>query len=370
MAKSRLHDLSERGQSVWIDSLSREWLRTGFLRKLIDEDAVVGVTSNPTIFQKAMAEGGWYDDQLRDVLREKEDTKEVFFRLAVEDIKEACDLLRPTWDGGKGQDGYVSFEVEPGIAYDSDATLEQALRFHEWIDRPNLFVKIPATEPGLGPIEECIARGRSINITLIFSLERYREVVEAYLRGLERLVESGGDPSKVASVASFFVSRVDTEADKRLDAIGTPEALAVRGKLAIANAKLAYEAWKELFAGERWERLADAGATKQRCLWASTSTKNPAYRDVMYVEELIGPKTVNTMPLETIEAFQDHGVVADTLEAGLDEAKQVFADLERVGVDYDDVVEVLEQEGVQKFSDSFEELLEGVRAKRGELVPA
>jgi transaldolase len=370
MAKSRLHELSEHGQSVWIDSLSREWLRTGFLRKLIDEDAVVGVTSNPTIFQKAMSEGDWYDDQLREVLREEDDPKEVFFRLAVDDIQEACDVLRPIWDGGKGQDGYVSFEVEPGIAYDADATLEQALRFHEWIDRPNLFVKIPATEPGLGPIEECIARGRSINITLIFSLERYREVVEAYIRGVERLIESGGDPTRVASVASFFVSRVDTETDKRLEAIGSPEALALRGKLAIANAKLAYEAWKELFSGERWERLAERGATKQRCLWASTSTKNPAYRDVMYVEELIGRQTVDTMPLETIEAFQDHGVVADTLEANLDEARQVFADLERVGVDYDDVVEVLEQEGVQKFSDSFEELLEGVKAKRGELVPA
>jgi transaldolase len=231
-------------------------------------------------------------------------------------------------------------------------------------------VKIPATEPGLGPIEECIARGRSINITLIFSLDRYREVVEAYFRGLERLVESGGDPSRVASVASFFVSRVDTEADKRLEAIGSPEALALRGKLAIANAKLAYHAWKELFSGQRWERLAERGATAQRCLWASTSTKNPTYRDVMYVEELIGPKTVNTMPLETIRAFQDHGIVAATLEAHLDEARQVLADLERVGVDYDDVVLVLEKEGVQKFGDSFDELLEGVRAKRGELVPA
>jgi transaldolase len=279
-------------------------------------------------------------------------------------------VLRPIWDGGKGQDGYVSFEVEPGIAYDAEATLEQALRFHEWIDRPNLFVKIPATEPGLGPIEECIAQGRSINITLIFSLERYRQVVEAYIRGVERLVESGGDPSRVASVASFFVSRVDTEADKRLEAIGTPDALALRGKLAIANAKLAYQEWKGLFAGERWERLAAAGATKQRCLWASTSTKNPAYRDVMYVEELIGPQTVNTMPLETIAAFQDHGVVADTLDANIDEAGQLFADFERVGVDYDDVVDVLEKEGVQKFADSFEELLEGVKAKRGELVPA
>ena len=370
MAKSRLHELSEHGQSVWVDSLSREWLRTGLLRRLIDEDAVVGVTSNPTIFQKALSEGDWYDEQMREVLREETDAKEVFFRLAVDDIKEACDVLRPIWDAGKGQDGYVSLEVEPGIAYDSEATLEQALRFHEWVDKPNLFVKIPATEAGLGPIEECIARGRSINVTLTFSLQRYREVVEAYIRGIERLVESGGDPSPVASVASFFVSRVDTEADKRLEAIGTDEALALRGKLAVANAKLAYQAWKELFSGERWEALARRGATKQRCLWASTSTKNPEYRDVLYVEELIGPKTVNTMPLETIRAFQDHGEVADTLEQDVEGARKVFAELERVGVDYDDVTDTLEREGVQKFADSFEELLEGVRAKRGELVAA
>jgi transaldolase len=290
--------------------------------------------------------------------------------VAVTDIKDACDLFRQVWDDGKGQDGYVSLEVDPTLAYDTDSTLEQALRLHEWVDKPNLHVKIPATKAGLPAIEECIARGRSINVTLIFSLERYREVAEAYIRGLERLVEGGGDPGTVASVASFFVSRVDTEADKRLEAIATPEALALRGKLAIANAKLAYEAFEEIFSGERWDKLAERGASAQRCLWASTSTKNPDYRDVMYVEELIGPKTVNTMPLETIRAFQDHGVVADTLEAGLDEARQVLADLQRVGVDYDDVVRVLEQEGVQKFADSFEELLEGVRAKRDQLVTA
>jgi transaldolase len=370
MAKSRLHELSEQGQSVWVDSLSREWLRTGFLRKLMDEYAVVGVTSNPTIFQKAMSEGDWYDDQLREVLREETDERELFLRLAVEDIKEACDAFRPIWDEGKGQDGYVSLEVDPGLAYDTEGTLEQALRLHEWVDKPNLHVKIPATKAGLPAIEECIARGRSINVTLIFSLERYREVAEAYIRGLERLVESGDNPTIPASVASFFVSRVDTEADKRLEEIGRPEALALRGKLAIANAKLAYQAWQEIFSGERWDKLAERGATAQRCLWASTSTKNPDYRDVMYVEELIGPKTVNTMPLETIEAFQDHGVVANTIEAGLEEARQVLEDLAAVGVDYDDVVETLEQEGVQKFADSFEELLEGVRAKRGELVPA
>jgi transaldolase len=367
MAKSRLHELSEQGQSVWIDSLSRQWLRDGTMRKLIDDDAVVGVTSNPTIFQKALSEGDWYDEQLRELIQAEEDPKEIFWQLAVADIKEACDLFRPIWDAGKGQDGYVSLEVEPDIAYERDATIEQALKLHDWVDKPNLFVKIPATEPGLGAIEECIARGRSINVTLIFSLARYEAVAQAYLRGLERLVESGGDPSRVASVASFFVSRVDTEADKRLDAVGHPE---LKGKLAIANAKLAYQRYQELFSGERWSALAAKGATKQRCLWASTSTKNPEYRDVMYVEELIGPETVNTMPLETIEAFQDHGVVADTLEQGVDEAKQLLGELARAGVDYDDVTDTLEREGVQKFSDSFAELLEGISAKRGELVSA
>ncbi len=370
MATSRLHELSEHGQSVWIDSLSREWVREGFLEQLMREDAVVGVTSNPTIFQKALAEGESYDEQLREVLREESDPKEIFYRLAVQDIQDACDTLRRVWDGGGGKDGYVSMEVDPTLAYERDATIEEALRLHEWIDRPNLFVKIPATEPGLGAIEACIARGRSINVTLIFGLDRYAAVAEAYIRGLERLVEAGGDPSIVTSVASFFVSRVDTEADKRLEAIGSEEALALRGKLAVANAKLAYRLYGELFSGSRWDALAAEGASPQRCLWASTSAKNPEYRDTIYVDELIGPQTVNTMPLETIEAFQDHGTVARTLDRGLDEAERVFDDLARVGVDYDGVTETLEQEGVQKFADSFEELLEGIRSKRSELAAA
>ena len=367
MAESKLHELSEHGQSVWIDSISREWLQNGFLEKLIREDAVVGVTSNPTIFQKALGGGDWYDEQLREILGEEEEPKEIFYRLAVKDIQDACDRLRAVWDGGGGQDGYVSMEVDPTLAYDRDGTIEEAMRLHEWIDRPNLLVKIPATEPGLGAIEECIARGRSINVTLIFSLDRYAAVAEAYVRGLERLVEDGGDPSRVASVASFFVSRVDTEADRRLDEVGAPE---LKGKLAVANAKLAYERYGEIFSGGRWEPLKAKGATPQRCLWASTSTKNPEYRDVIYVEELIGPETVNTMPLETIEAFQDHGVVAETLTQGLDEARSLLTRLAEAGVDYDDVTETLEREGVQKFSDSFEELLSGIEAKRAQLAAA
>jgi transaldolase len=367
MAKSRLHQLSELGQSVWIDSLSRGWLKTGALARWIDEDALTGVTSNPTIFQKAMAEGEWYDDQLREVIKQEDDLKEVFLQLAMVDIEEACDLFRSVWDDGKGKDGYISMEVDPNLAYETDATIEEAARFHDWVERPNLYVKIPATEPGLPAIEEMIARGRNINVTLIFSLERHKEVAESYIRGLERLVEAGGDPAKVGSVASYFVSRVDTEADRRLDEVGHPE---LKGKLAVANAKLAYQNYKEIFSGERWEALAAKGATPQWCLWASTSTKNPDYRDVLYIEELIGPDTVNTMPRETIEAFQDHGVVELTLEKDLDEARRVFEQIAEVGVDYTDVTDTLEREGVQKFIDSFTELMEGIASKRGQLAAA
>src|SRR2546423_9708696 len=371
MPESNLHKLSALGQSVWIDYLSRDLLDTGGLARMTKEDAVVGVTSNPTIFQKAISQGERYDDQLKEILGSGErDPKEIFLQLSARDIAAACDLLRPIWDEGAGRDGDVSWEVDPPLAEDRAATLAEAKRLHEWIERPNLYVKIPATKPGLGAIEDMIAAGRNINVTLIFSLERHGEVMEAYVRGVERLVESGGDPSRVASVASFFVSRVDTETDKRLDAIGTDEALALRGKLGIANAKLAYQHYLAAFSGERWELLAAKGATKQRCLWASTSTKNPAYRDVMYVEELIGPDTVNTMPQETIEAFQDHGQVAETLTKGVDEARQLLDDLAQAGVDYDDVVRVLEEEGVQKFVDSFTALLDGVRSKKHELVSA
>ena len=365
MGNSRLHQLSGLGQSVWIDFLSRNLVQQGELARLMKEDAVTGVTSNPTIFQKAISEGSAYDDQLRDLCENEEDDKEVFIALATRDVGDACDLMRSVWDGGEGLRGYVSIEVDPTLAYDSDGTLAEAKRLHALVDKPNLYVKIPATAEGLAPIEEMIALGKSINVTLIFSLERHREVMEAYVRGIERLVEGGGDPRPVSSVASFFVSRVDTEADKRLD--GHPE---LQGKLAVANAKLAYQNWKEVFSGERWAALEAKGASKQWCLWASTSTKNPDYRDVLYVEELIGPETVNTMPQETIEAFQDHGEVALTLDEGVDEAHRVFEQVEAAGVSVDDVTRTLEVEGVQKFSDSFDELLSGIRAKRGELVSA
>jgi transaldolase len=365
-----LHKLSALGQSVWIDFLSRQLLRSGKLARMMEEDAVVGVTSNPTIFQKAIAEGDAYDDQLKEILDGGEqDAKEVFLQLSSQDIADACDLLRKVWDEGQGLDGYVSWEVDPNLADDTDATVAEARRLHEWVDRPNLYVKIPATRAGLPAIEEMIASGRNINVTLIFSLERHKEVMEAYVRGVERFVEGGGDPSTVHSVASFFVSRVDTEADRRLDEIGG-DATQLKGKLAVANAKLAYQNYLQVFSGPRWDALEVKGAHKQRCLWASTSTKNPEYSDVLYVDELIGPETVNTMPEETIRAFQDHGRVAPTLTEGLDEARDVFERLAAAGVDYDDVSETLEREGVQKFADSFEELLEGIRAKRGELAPA
>ena len=370
MTESNLHRLSERGQSVWIDSLSRTMLDSGKLEQLMKEDAVVGQTTNPTIFQKAIAEGDAYDEQLKKLLGTETDPKEIFLRLSAEDVGRALELFAKVHEAN-AQDGFVSWEVDPTLAYDREATFDEAMRLHKWLDKPNLFVKIPATKPGLGAIEDCIAHGKSINVTLIFSLQRYREVVEAYLRGLERLVASGGDPSKVHSVASFFVSRVDTEADKRLEAVGTKEALALRGKLAIANAKLAYEHYQQEFDGARWEFLAGKGATPQRCLWASTSTKNPDYRDVIYVEELIGPDTVNTMPEETIRAFQDHGEVrGDTVAEDVAAAHALLDQIAKVGVDYADVTETLELEGVQKFADSFEELLDGVRAKRGELAAA
>jgi transaldolase len=369
MPDTPLKQLSAHGQSVWIDFLSRSFLQDGDLEALV-RDGVVGVTSNPTIFQGAIAEGNAYDEQLREVLKTETEPKEVFLALAVQDIRAACDILRPTWDraGENARDGWVSLEVDPNLAHDTQGTIDEAKRLHELVDRPNLFVKIPATKEGLPAIEESIAAGIPINVTLIFSLERHREVAEAYVRGVERLADSGGDLSRMASVASFFVSRVDTEADKRLDAVGGHDEL--KGTLAIANAKLAYETYEEVFAGERWEALRAKGASAQRCLWASTSTKNPDYRDVLYVEELIGPDTVDTMPRETVEAFQDHGQVRDSLTEDVDGARRTLEAFKAAGIDYDDVVQTLEREGVEKFAKSFQQLFADVEAKRDQMVAA
>ena len=360
MADSPLHRLAEQGQSVWVDSLSRDMIHGGELARLIREDGVTGVTSNPAIFQKALGQGAAYDEQLA-ALPAGTSAKEAFVALAVKDIQDACDLLLPVHERTGGADGYVSLEVDPTFAYDTEATFAETVRLSKEVARPNLLVKIPATLPGLPAIEDAIAGGRSINVTLIFSLERYVKVAECYIRGLQRLAADGADLSRVSSVASFFVSRVDTEADARLERAGAGR---LAGKLAVANAKLAYEVYQRLFSGPAWEELAAKGARPQRPLWASTSTKNPAYRDVIYVEELIGPDTVNTMPEETVRAFKDHGVAARTIDRDVAAAHRVLADVAAAGVSYDDVVTVLEAEGVQKFADAFAALLAGIEEKR------
>jgi transaldolase len=359
-----LQQLSALGQSVWIDHLSRETVRGGALAGMVERDGVVGVTSNPTIFQQAMAEGNAYDEQIEELRASGvHDPTAIFWALAQRDVQEACDLLAPVWERSCGRDGYVSLEVDPALAYDTLGTFELAARLHAEVERPNLMVKIPATKASLGAFEDAIAEGLSINVTLIFSLRRYVEVAESYLRGLERLVAAGGDPGPVASVASFFVSRIDTEADRRLDELGGEAAQQLRGQLAIANAKLAYQRYRATFAGPRWEFLSSKGATPQRVLWASTSAKDPAYRDVRYVEELAGPDTVNTMPESTLRAFADHGRAAPRLERGLPEARALFRQLAAAGVDYDDVTATLEAEGVEKFAASFRELIAGLEEK-------
>jgi transaldolase len=361
-----LKQLAEHGQSVWIDFLSRNFINDGDLAGLVS-DGVVGVTSNPTIFQGAIAEGDAYDDQIKQVSATESEPKEIFLALARDDIRAACDELRQVWDGGQGKDGWVSLEVDPNLAHDTQGTIDEAARLHALIEKPNLLIKIPATKEGLPAIEETIAAGIPVNVTLIFSLERHREVADAYIRGLKRLVSTGGDPSKIASVASFFVSRVDTEADRRLDEVGGHDEL--KGTLAIANAKLAYGTYLEVFSGSEWEELAAAGATPQRCLWASTSTKNPEYRDVLYVEELVGPDTVNTMPRETVEAVQDHGQIRRTLD-DVDGARRTLEAFAAAGIEYDDVVATLEREGVEKFAKSFRDLFADLEAKRDALVAA
>jgi transaldolase len=370
MPDTPLQQLSAHGQSVWIDFLSRPFVQGGDLAALVRE-GVDGVTSNPTIFQAAIADGDAYDDQLREVLKTETEPKEIFLALAVDDIRGACDILRAEWDsaGENARDGWVSLEVDPNLAHDAEATIKEAKRLHALVDRPNLFIKIPATHEGLKAIEETIAAGIPVNVTLIFSLQRHREVAEAYLRGLRRLADAGGDLGRIASVASFFVSRVDTEADKRLDELGGHDEL--KGTLAIANAKLAYQTYHEIFASEEFKALQAQGATAQRCLWASTSTKNPDYRDTLYVEELVGPETVNTMPRETVEAVLDHGDIrGDALLEDVEGARRVLEAFGQAGIDYDDVVETLEREGVEKFAKSFQQLFADIEAKRDQLVPA
>jgi transaldolase len=366
-----LAQLTEHGVAVWVDSIARDWLEKGELRRLRDDFSVVGVTSNPTIFQAAIGAGGFYDDQLAGLAAQDLPAQAIFERLALYDIRWAAYELRPVYQASGGRDGYVSYEVPPDIAHDSEASTFHAARLFDLLSVPNALIKIPATVEGLPAIQASIAAGVNVNVTLVFSVARYREVVEAYLAGLEERAAAGGDLGQVASVASFFVSRVDTLLDPILEERveeGGPDATLASSRLgtaAIDNAKLAYQAWLELFAGPRWEALAALGARPQRCLWASTSTKNPNYRDVLYSEELIGPDTVNTMPLSTVEAFADHGIVGgDTLLEGLDRARRLWSDLIRVGIDEEEVGEQLETEGVEKFAASYQKVLDTIEAKR------
>ncbi|MFU8852893.1 transaldolase [Micromonospora sp. SL1-18] len=363
----KLGELSAAGVAIWLDDLSRVRLSSGGLDQLRREKHLVGVTSNPTIFAKALSAADEYNWQLKDLAIRGVDVEEAVRMLTTYDVRWACDVMRPAYDASAGVDGRVSIEVDPRLAHETEKTVAEAGALWWLIDRPNLFIKIPATEAGLPAITATLAQGISVNVTLIFSLDRYSQVMEAFLAGMEQAKANGHDLSKIGSVASFFVSRVDSEADKRLEKIGSAEAKALRGKAAIANARLAYQRYCEVFGSDRWQALADAGAHPQRPLWASTSTKNPDYRDVMYVEDLIAPGTVNTMPEATIHAFADHGEVrADTVTGCYDDARKVFSDLQAVGVDMADVVAVLEREGVEKFEASWLELLDGVQKSLAE----
>ena len=365
---TKLHELYERqGQSPWLDNLKRGYITSGELKRMVS-DGIRGLTSNPTIFAKAIEGSSDYDEQFRSLAKQGHSIEDAYWSMVVADIAAACDILRPVHDESHGEDGYVSIEVAPALALETGRTVEAARQLHERLDQPNLYVKIPGTAQGVPAIREMVSEGRNINVTLLFSLERYGEVIEAYQAGLEAFAQSGGDLSSVRSVASFFVSRVDTEVDRRLEKIGTPAATALKGRAAVAQAQVAYQLFRARFSGPRWEALARAGANLQRPLWASTSTKNPEYRDTLYIDELIGPDTVNTMPDDTIEAFEDHGTVARTVDADPDAARKVLAALTEVGVDLDDVGRVLEDEGVAAFTKSFDELLASLEAKSAELT--
>ncbi len=355
----RLQALSDAGVSIWLDDLSRERIESGNLAELVRDSGVVGVTTNPTIFASALSKGERYSDQVAELKAAGSDVDTAVFEITTTDVQQACDVLRPVFDATDGVDGRVSIEVDPGMARDTDATIEMAERLWATVDRPNLFIKIPATEEGLPAIAAAIARGISVNVTLIFSLERYRKVMDAYLFGLEQASAEDRDLSAIHSVASFFVSRVDGEVDGRL-----PDGHPLRGKAAIANARLAYEAYEQVFAGSRFAELRKHGARTQRPLWASTGVKNPDYPDTLYVTELVVPDTVNTMPEKTLKAFADHGgVEGDTVTGRYDEAREVIAALEKEGISYDEVVLQLENEGLEKFDASWAELLETVRTE-------
>ncbi|MDB1088494.1 transaldolase [Streptomyces sp. ACA25] len=365
-----LERLSEEGVAIWLDDLSRKRITSGNLSELLDQQNVVGVTTNPAIFQKAISAGDGYEQQLTDLAVRGVTVEEAVRMITTADVRDACDVLRPVFEATGGRDGRVSIEVDPRMAHRTDATVAEAKQLAWLVERPNTLIKIPATRAGLPAITETIARGISVNVTLIFSLERYREVMDAYLTGLEQAKDKGMDLSTIHSVASFFVSRVDAEIDKRLDALGTEEAAALRGKAALANARLAYQAYEEVIASDRWTALAGAQANAQRPLWASTGVKDPAYPDTLYVTELVAPNTVNTMPEATLEATGDHGrVTGDTVRGTYIQARADLDALEKLGISYDEVVQLLEDEGIEKFETAWTELLASTQAELERLAP-
>jgi transaldolase len=365
---NKLREIEALGQAVWIDNLNRQLLDEGTLERLIAEDGISGVTSNPTIFEKGMGQSDRYDDVFREIAAETTDPQEVFERLALQDVRDAADLLRPTFEATEGQDGYVSFELPAALAFDAQGSIDEAQRLYDLIDRENVLIKAPGTEAGVEAFEELTARGVNVNMTLLFAVERYREIAEAYVRALQRRLDAGEPVDRAASVASFFVSRVDTKVDAELERLGRED---LRGRAAVANAKVAYAAFQEIFSGEAWERLRKAGANVQRPLWASTSTKNPDYPDTLYVDELIGPETVNTMPEVTIEAARDHATPARTVDRDVDAAVELIAELREIGVPFDDIVQrQLVDEGVESFANSYDSLLETLERKASELSPA
>ncbi|MCX4232757.1 transaldolase [Streptomyces sp. NPDC020707] len=366
-----LKRLSEEGVAIWLDDLSRKRITSGNLAELIDQQHVVGVTTNPSIFQKAISQGDGYDQQLSDLAARGVTVEEAIRMITTADVRDAADILRPVFDATQGQDGRVSIEVDPRLAHNTKSTVAEAKQLAWLVDRPNTLIKIPATEAGLPAITETIARGISVNVTLIFSLERYRKVMDAYLEGLEKAKAAGLDLSKIHSVASFFVSRVDTEIDKRLDALGTDEAKAARGKVGLANARLAYQAYEEVFSSDRWAALDRAQANKQRPLWASTGVKDPAYKDTLYVDDLVAPNTVNTMPEATLFATEDHGqITGDTVTGTYEQARAEIDAVEKLGISYDEVVQLLEEEGVSKFEDAWNDLLKSTEAELKRLAPS
>ncbi|WP_234539766.1 transaldolase [Streptomyces shenzhenensis] len=366
-----LKRLSEEGVAIWLDDLSRKRITSGNLAELIDQQHVVGVTTNPTIFQKAISSGDGYEQQVSDLAARKVTVEEAIRMITTADVRDAADILRPVFDATDGQDGRVSIEVDPRLAHNTKATVAEAKQLAWLVDRPNTLIKIPATEAGLPAISEVIGLGISVNVTLIFSLERYGKVMDAYLTGLEKAKERGLDLSLIRSVASFFVSRVDTEIDRRLNDLGTDEAKALRGRSAVANARLAYQAYEEVFSSDRWQALESAGARKQRPLWASTGVKDPAYKDTLYVVDLVAPNTVNTMPEATLLAVEDHGdVTGDTVTGSYEQARADLDAVEALGISYDDVVQVLEDEGVEKFEASWNDLLKSTQAELERLAPS